>query len=114
MKFFVATLLTAALAFIAGLKFPWWGIAIAAFLVAALVHQKPGKAFLSGFLALFILWGILAFRIDMANQSILSKRIAELLPLQGNSYLLILVTALVGGLVAGLAALSGSFLRQSK
>lgn len=114
MKFFVAILLTAALAFIAGLKFPWWWISIVAFLVAALVHQKPGKAFLSGFLALFILWGILAFRIDMANQSILSGRIAELLPLQGNSYLLILVTALVGGLVAGLSALSGSFLRQSK
>lgn len=114
MKFFVALLLTAALTFAAGMKLPWWSMAIASFLVAALVHQKAGKAFLAGFLAIFILWGLLAFRIDMANQGILSKKIAELLPLQGNRYLLILVTGVVGGLVAGLAALSGSFLRQSK
>lgn len=114
MKFIVATVLTAALAFIGGMKLPWWIIAVVAFGVAAIVHQKPGKAFLSGFLALFLLWGGLAWQMDMANQSILSKRIAELLPLQGNQYLLLLVTALVGGLVAGLAALSGSFLRKSK
>lgn len=114
MKFIVALLLTAALAFVAGMKLPWWSMAAASFLVAALVHQKAGKAFLAGFLGVFLLWGILAWRIDMANQGILSKRIAELLPLSGNSYLLILVTGLVGGLVAGLAALSGSFLRQTK
>ena len=113
MKFLTATLLTLLLAFVSGLYLPWWGIAIVALLVAAIVHQKAGKAFLSGFLGLFLLWGGLAFWIDMKNDHILSQKIAAILPLGGNSILLILVTALVGGLVAGFAAMSGSFLRAS-
>mgnify|MGYP003457238537 CR=1 FL=1 len=113
MKFIVATVLTALLAFISGLFLPWWGIAIAAILVAVLVHQKAGKAFLSGLLGVFLLWAGLAWWIDMKNNGVLSERIANILPLNGNSILLIGVTALVGGLVGGFAAMTGSFLRAS-
>lgn len=114
MKFLVAIILTALLAFISGLFLPWWGMAITSLLVAVLVHQKGWKAFLSGFLGVFILWAGLAWWIDMKNNGILSHRIAAVLPLGGNSMLLILVTGFVGGLVAGLAAMSGSFLRATK
>ena len=114
MKFITAIVLTALLAFAGGLWFGWWIIAVAAFLIALLVHQLPGKAFLSGALGVFLLWGALAWWIDMKNEHILSKRIAEVLPLGGNSLLLILVTAILGGLVAGFAALSGSYLRSSQ
>lgn len=113
MKFIVATVLTAALAFISGLFLPWWTLALTSLLVALIIHQKAGKAFLSGFLGVFLLWGGLAVWIDLKNNHILSQKIAQVLPLSGNSYLLIGVTALVGGLVAGMAALSGSFLRSS-
>ncbi len=113
MKFLVATILTLLLGFISGLFLPWWGIAISSLLVAVLIHQKGGKAFLSGFLGLFILWAALAWWIDMKNNGVLSKKIAGILPLGGNSLLLILVTGLVGGLVAGFAAMSGSYLRAS-
>ncbi|MET0391666.1 MAG: hypothetical protein ABW019_00940 [Chitinophagaceae bacterium] len=112
MKFLVALILTILLAFIAGLYLPWWSIAIAAFVVALLVHQKAVKAFLSGFLGLFLLWAVLAEWIDLKNESILSARIAELLPLGGQSWLLVLVTGFVGGLVAGFAAMSASYLRS--
>ena len=114
MKFIAAIVLTALLAFTGGLWFGWWIIAIAAFLIALLVHQQAGKAFLSGSIGVFLLWGALAWWIDMKNEHILSKRIAEVLPLGGNSILLILVTAVIGGLVAGLAALSGSYLRSTR
>lgn len=114
MKFLVAIILTALLAFISGLFLPWWGMAITSLLVAVLVHQKGWKAFLSGFLGVFLLWAGLAWWIDMKNNGILSHRIAAVLPLGGNSMLLILVTGFVGGLVAGLAAMSGSFLRATK
>ena len=107
MKFFVAVILTALLAFISGLFLPWWGIAITSLLVAILVHQKAGKAFLAGLLGVFLLWGALAFWIDSKNDGVLSKKIASVLPLGGNSILLILVTGLIGGLVAGMAAMSG-------
>jgi hypothetical protein len=115
MKFITAIILTALTGFIAGiLSFsPWWGFAITSFLVAVLVHQKGGKAFLSGFLGIFLLWAGLAFWMDSKNNGILSHKIAQILPLNGNSLLLILLTGVVGGLVAGFAAMSGSYLRAS-
>jgi hypothetical protein len=50
----------------------------------------------------------------MKNNSVLSHKVAALLPLGGNSFAIIAVTGFIGGLVGGLAALSGSFLRASK
>jgi hypothetical protein len=47
------------------------------------------------------------------NQGLLSAKVAALLPLGGSSFLLIIVTAFIGALVAGLAAMSGSFLRSA-
>ena len=112
MKFIISITLTALVGFALGLYLDWWSIAIAAFVVAIVVHQHPGKAWLAGFLGIFLLWALLAWWIDMKNQSILAKRMAELLPLSGSAILLILVTALVGALVAGFAALTGSFIRK--
>lgn len=110
MKFVVSVLLTALLSFISGLYLPWWGFALVSFGLSALIAQKPGWSFLSGFLALFLLWGALAWTTDSRNNGILSHKIAQIFPLQGSSFLLIVVTALVGGLVSGVAALSGSYL----
>jgi hypothetical protein len=114
MKFFVSVILTALLAFAAGLFLPWWGIAIAAFLVALLIHQRGGSSWFAGFLGLFLLWGGLAFWINMKNLGILAERVANVLPLGGNPIVLILVTGFIGGLVGGFAALSASFLRSPK
>ena len=114
MKFLVALLLTALLSFIAGLYLPWWGIVIAAFLSALLIYQNAGSAFLSGFLGLFLLWSGLSFWIDAKNESIFSAKIGALLGIGNNPFLLILITGLVGGLVAGFAAMTGSFLRSTK
>ena len=112
MKFLITIILTILLSFILSLYFPWWSIAIAAFAIELVLNLRPAKAFLAAFCGLFILWGLLSWWIDIENNSILSKKIATLLPLGGSVFLLILVTALVGGLVAGLAALSASFLRK--
>ena len=114
MKFLVSVVLTALLAFVAGLYLPWWSIAIAAFIVALIIPQRPGSSFLSGLLGLFLLWGALALWINIKNEGILATKIASVLPLGGSAVLLILVTGLIGGLVAGFAALSGSYLRSPK
>lgn len=114
MKFFVAIILTALLSFVAGIYIKWWWFfAIISFFVALLVNQGAGKSFLSGFLGLFILWAGLAWWIDIKNESVLSVKIAELLPLGGSSFALILVTGLLGGIIAGFAALSAGFLRST-
>ena len=112
MRLLLAILLTAALGFIAGKFLPWWSIAIVAFLVALLLPQRIGKSFLSGFLGIFLLWSVVALWIDSKNDSLLSSKIASLFPLGGSSILLILVTALIGALVGGFAALSGAALRK--
>ncbi|QNA46603.1 hypothetical protein [Lacibacter sediminis] len=114
MKFIIAFILTALLSYAAGFYLPWWTIAIAAFLVAVVIPQKLLKAFLCGFLSLFVLWVVLALYIDMGNQHILSMKIAELLFKSHSHALIMSVTGLVAGLVGGFAALSGSYLRQSK
>ncbi len=112
MKFIISILVTSLLSFAAGLYLGWWSIALAAFIVALAIHQRPFRAWLSGFLGLFLLWGLLAWWIDVSNQHILSKKIAEVLPLGGSTFLLILVTAFFGAVVAGFAALTGSYLRK--
>ena len=113
MKFLINLLLIALLSFVAGLFFPDWAIAPAAFLVVLLLPLRPLLAFLSGFLAVFLLWGGLALVANAANGGILATRIANLLQLNGSPYALILVTALVGALMAGGGALTASFLRKS-
>jgi hypothetical protein len=112
MKFTVTIILIAVLAFAMGLYLPWWSIAIAAFIVAALIQQRPIISFLSGFIGIFLLWFVLAMIIDVKNQHILSKKLALLLPLNGNTFLLVLITALVGALVGANAALTASFLKK--
>jgi len=114
MKFITSLILTALLSFAACLYLPWWSIAPIAFAIAVVIHQKPVKAFFSGFLALFLLWGGLSFWISRANEHILAHKISLLVLKMDNPYLLMGATALIGGLVAGFAALSGSFLRQTK
>lgn len=110
MRFALATILIALLSFIAGLFLPWWSIAIVAFIVSLFIGQSTGKSFLAGFTGVFILWAIVAIWIDIKNESILSHKIALLFPLGGSSALLILVTAFIGAIVGGFAAMSGASL----
>jgi hypothetical protein len=109
MKIIVSILLTALLSFISGIYFPWWSIAVVAFLVAILIQQPIARSFLSGFLGIFLLWAVLATWIDVKNNSILSQKIAQLFSL-GSPFILILVTSLVGAMLGGFAAMSGSSL----
>jgi hypothetical protein len=111
MRFILSLLLIAVLSFLAGLFLPWWSIAIVAFAVGLLIPQKLLMAFLAGLLGIFLLWATLALWIDIKNGSVLSHKLSELFKLGGSSVLLILVTAFVGGLVGGFAAMAGSSLR---
>jgi len=112
LKYVLSIVVTALLAFVLGLYLPWWGIAVAAVLVSAAIPQKPTFSFLSGFLGVFLLWEVLAWWIDNKNNGILSQKVAALLGLGNSSVLLIVITSIVGALVAGFAALAGTYLRR--
>lgn len=113
MKFIISIILIALLSLGACFYLPWWSIAIAAFLVASAIPQNPGKSFLSGFTALFLLWGGLAWYLSSRNEDILAHKVSVLVFETDSPVLLITVTALIGALIAGMGAFSGSFLRKS-
>lgn len=110
MKFIISLLLTAFLSFVACLYFPWWSIAVVAFLVYAMIPQRHFTSFLGAFLALFLFWGLFSFWISEANHHILADRLSLLLKM-GSPVLMIGITALIGGIVSGLAGLAASYLR---
>src|ERR1700749_2983725 len=99
MKFVISILLVALLSFVSCLYLPWWSIAIAAFVVTAFINQKPGKAFLTGFIGVFLLWGILAWHISSRNQHILAHKVSVVMIQSDNVPLLIILTALIGGVI---------------
>ena len=111
-KYILSILVTALLAFVSGLYMPWWGIAVASFLVSAAIPQRPAFSFLSGFLGVFLLWEVLAWWIDNKNNGILSQKVSVLFGMGGSSVLLIVITSIIGALVAGFSALAGSYLRR--
>ncbi len=113
MKFIVSILLIALLSVAACLYLPWWSIAFAAFIVSALIPQHPGKSFLTGFIALLLLWGSLSWYISSNNTHLLAHKVSMIILKTDSPFLLIAATTLIGALVAGLAALSGSYVRRS-
>ena len=114
MKFITSIILTALLSFAACLYLPWWSIAVVAFIVAVLIPQNIGKAFIAAFLAIFVLWAGLSFWLSFNNNHLLAHKVSILILKTDSPNLLIVATALIGALVAGFAALSGSFLRTAK
>ena len=114
MKLIASIFLTALLAFTVGLfEMPWWIFSATTLIVFIAIPQPAGKSFIIGFVTIFVLWAILAAQLDFANEHLLSKKIADILMLKGNYWLLLLITAFIGGLVAGMSALTGSLLRSS-
>lgn len=89
---------------------PWWTLFIPAILLGATLFKAPAAAFFTGFLSLFAAWFVQVLYVDIANESILSGRIAEMLGV-GQSWLVLLITAIIGGLIGGLGTLFGTQVR---
>lgn len=104
-------ILIALLSFVLQFFLPWWIIAVVAFGIAAWKGRSTKDAFFSGFAAIVLVWTAKSLFTHIQTEGILTDRIATLFNLP-SPVLLIIVTALVGGLVGGIAALSGFFFRQ--
>jgi hypothetical protein len=91
---------------------PWWIAAVIAFLAAFILGKTSVRSFWSGFAALFVSWAAIALIKTTPNDNMLASRVAHLLQLPDWIWLL-LVTALVGGLVGGMSALSGVLLKKA-
>lgn len=93
------------------LGLPWWLSLVAIFAVAFLKPVEGRNAFVRGFLVLFISWFILCAWSGVQNNHIMAGRVALMFGLP-NWWLLVLSTALIGGLTGGLAALAGSYMNN--
>ena len=107
MLFLIIFILTLAFGFISS----WWFAAIIAFAAAFYAGKTGPQAFWSGFGAVFLVWIVLILFKTVPNDHILASRVATLFHLP-NWILLMLITALIGGLVAGMAALSGLMVKR--
>ena len=105
-------ILTMVLVVILSMFLPWWHIMVASMITSYLIPLQKIKVFLIPFLAVFIIWMLHTFWLSYSNDFILANKIAVLLPLNGNPYLLVLVTAIIGGLAAGISGVFGNQLKQ--
>jgi len=114
MKFILSIVLVALVTYSIGIygNLPWWSFVVTNIIIAIALPIKPLQSFIAGALGVGALWAGLAFGIDLANNHILSTKVAQILPLGGSYIALILVTAIVGALLGGLASLTGSFVRK--
>jgi hypothetical protein len=110
-KVLLKIFLTAVIAYLLQAILPWWSVVIASFSISFIISTKGLSSFVGGFLGIGILWSMLAAITDFQTDSILTDRVAGIFLLP-NSQILILITSIIGGLVGGLGALSGSYLRS--
>ena len=115
-NFLISILLTAAASCLLQLFLPWWIIAVVAFVIAYFVKQNSFMAFLSAFTAIFLLWTIYAYMLSSANDNILLAKVTELMKAltKGSTTTLYLITGVIGGLVSGFGALTGSLAGKLK
>jgi hypothetical protein len=89
---------------------PWWGVAPLGAVAGWLFPQSAAKSLLSGLTAGFLLWATTALILDVPNEGILSSRIGALFVGQSR-WGILLLTGLLGGLLAGLGCLTGRWAR---
>jgi uncharacterized membrane protein len=107
MKFTIKIFLTALAAYFVANYFPWWSVAIVAFIISAIIQEKNISSFFNGFLSIGFLWLGMAIFSHQQSDGILTDKIGQLLSLP-DSALLFVAVFLVGGLVGGMAGLLGS------
>jgi hypothetical protein len=95
------------------LGLPFWGwIAAAPFVYGLAFEKKSGRAFVRGFAAGGLSWLGGSLYFYLTSSRVIAGRVAEMLGLgPGRGWLMVAAAALVGALIAGLAAFAGSSLR---
>ena len=112
MKVIIKIMLMAALTYGALMVLPWWTLVVIGFLVSAVLPGNDFGAFLSGFLGIGLLWMVLSWKIDIETSSILSQKIANMFPVNGDTTMLVILAGMIGGLAGGMGSLSGNLLRK--
>lgn len=93
------------------LGMPWWIVAIAGILAGYIFHVPAGRSFGVGFAAGFLLWWGGALFFNAVNAGVLAGKMGALF--EGlQTWQVLGVTGVLGGLLAGMGCLTGSLARN--
>lgn len=110
----IQILLIALISLFAQLVLPWWSLAIVAFGVCFWRSDRAGQAFLYGFAGVALVWLAYAWLIYFRTDGRFVVRMSQLLFKSDGVALPFVVTALLGGIVGGMAGLSGFLLKRAR
>ena len=106
MKFIAQIILIVLFTFLGQYYLPWWSLFFTAGIVGAIISTKGLPTLLAGFIAIAGLWYGQIYFIDVANESLLSTKVAAIFTLSSPMQLM-LISSLIGGICGGFAALTG-------
>ncbi len=110
-RFFVSVFFTVILTLILGRWIPFYGSLIAAVIIPVFYSRRLWEYFLIVFLGVFMTWFAVSLYYFIGDENGFSGQVAELFGLN-NELLMVFLTAMVGGLSAGMLALSVGALRS--
>lgn len=90
---------------------PWWSVLLPGLFWGALLGSSGRSAFGWGFAGIGILWLLQTLYVHIANNGILTGRIADMFSLP-SPLLLVLLTAVIGGIIGGCSGLTGYLVRK--
>lgn len=111
MNFLKQLLATILICLILQYLLPWWTLVFGAFGAGYWYGRNGFVAFAAGFLGVALLWVVMSVVVDSQTNYILTEKVAQMFPTKTKG-LLLLLTAVVGGLPAGFAALTGAMARR--
>ncbi|MFN0293295.1 hypothetical protein [Pedobacter helvus] len=100
------------LSFVLQTFFPWWTIIVISFATCGIIGKTGKISFWQPFFAIVILWTGMALYKSVPNNHLLATRVAEMFGLKV-WLAIVAVTALIGGLVAGISGYCGYHFRKA-
>ena len=98
--------------FLLQMVLPWWVVIVISFATCGLIGKTGKISFWQPFFAILLLWAGMALFKSIPNHNMLATRVAEMLSVQ--LWPIVLgVTVILGGLVAGISGYCGYHFRKS-
>lgn len=105
---FIVTIL---LCYVLGGYIPSWAVIVTAFLPALIWAKKAAPTLMIGFIAIALLY---FFMVNVGSSEDHNRLVDRISDMMGQSGMMIkIITALIGGIIGGLGALLGFYLKNS-
>ncbi|PRY88429.1 hypothetical protein [Mongoliibacter ruber] len=110
-KSFVLAILTSLVVLFLGKLAPYWVLMLLVSLLAIAINPRPWPAFFAAGFAFGLTWFVLTIWISVQSESNLPEQMAVLMGVKSDNFLW-LVTGILGYLIGGFSAMTGSLFRK--